>query len=181
MQRLFAEPTDWHVPWLPKVLPQVTAIAECRPERTVFTRFVPPPTPEQAVGAWKDYYRRWRGMARDRLDPALLELVEPLRRLVPPAHLVDKSGYSAFSNPRLAPALRRRGATTLIVSGGETDVCVMATIMGALDHGFRVVLPTDALCSSVDRTHDALLEVYRSRFGQQLATTTAERICARWT
>jgi hypothetical protein len=31
----------------------------------------------------------------------------------------------------------------LIVMGSETDVCVLATIMGAVDHGYRIILVLD--------------------------------------
>ena len=34
MQTLFAERTDWHVPWLERVLPTVIRLAEAHPERT---------------------------------------------------------------------------------------------------------------------------------------------------
>jgi nicotinamidase-related amidase len=50
MQTLFAERTDWHVPWLERVLPVVAHLAEAHRERTVFTRFVPPERPEDAAG-----------------------------------------------------------------------------------------------------------------------------------
>jgi nicotinamidase-related amidase len=49
---------------------------------------------------------------------------------------------------------------TLVVTGGETDICVLATVLGAVDRGFRVVLVSDAICSSADQTHDALMELY---------------------
>jgi nicotinamidase-related amidase len=39
---------------------------------------------------------------------------------------------------------------TLIVTGGETDVCVLATVLGGIDRGYRVVVVSDALCSSTD-------------------------------
>ncbi len=180
MQRLFAEQTEWFMPWLPRVLPQVTEIARRYPDRTLFTRFIPPRQPEEMPGAWRHYYRHWREMTRERLDPALLELVEPLRALVPPARVLDKPVYSAFSNPRLASALRRTGIETLIVTGGETDVCVLATVMAAVDHGFQIVLPADSLCSANDSTHDALLTLYRERFARQVHTTSTERVLADW-
>lgn len=180
MQALFAEQTPWFVPWLPRVLPNVLAIAQRHPDRTIFTRFVPPRHAAQAAGAWRDYYERWRDMTRERLDPRLLELVAPLRALVPPARVLDKGVYSAFAHPGLAPGLRRRGIGTVIVSGGETDVCVMATVIAAVDLGFRVVLPTDALCSGHDPTHDALVRLYRERFSQQIETCTTEHVLASW-
>jgi nicotinamidase-related amidase len=181
LQRVFADPdSPWYVPWLPRVLPQVVELARRHPERTVLTRFMPPRQPEEMPGAWQDYYRRWQAMTRQNLDPRLLELVEPLAALVPPAHPCDKAVYSAFGNPGLLPWLKAQGADTLIVSGGETDVCVLATVMAALDLGFHVVLPTDALCSVDDRTHEALLLLYRQRFSQQIATATTEQVLQAW-
>jgi nicotinamidase-related amidase len=180
MQRLFAERTEWFMPWLGKILPNVVAIASHAPGRTLCTRFIPPEVPEQMSGAWRDYYRHWRAMTRDTLDPRLLELVEPLARLCPPARIFDKAVYSVFADPRLAPALRRKGIETLIITGGETDVCVLATVMAAVDLGFRVVLPTDALCSSRDKTHDALMTLYSERFTNQVETASTERVLGHW-
>ncbi|MHC2279292.1 hypothetical protein ACVME8_005935 [Bradyrhizobium diazoefficiens] len=37
----------------------------------------------------------------------------------------------------------------------ETDVCVLSTVLSAVDLGFRVVIVEDALCSSSDVGHDA--------------------------
>ncbi len=179
LQRLFAERTEWFMPWLPRVLPKVVALAERAPQQTLCSRFVPPASPEDAAGAWRDYYRHWRTMTRNQIDPELLELAGPLNRLCPPERRIDKTVYSAFGHPRLAPALFRRGIQTLVISGGETDVCVLATVMSAVDLGFRVVLPTDALCSARDATHDALLKLYQERF-TQIETTTTERILGEW-
>lgn len=110
-------------------------IAERHPDRTIFTRFIPPSDPDHAVGAWRDYYERWR---------------------------------SNDTRPhRPAP-------------GGETDVCVLATVIAAVDLGFRVVLPQDALCSVSDATHDALMTLYRERYSQQIETTSTERVLGDW-
>ena len=50
MQRLFAESTEWFLPWLDRVLPNVVAIASHAPELTICTRFIPPEVPEQMHG-----------------------------------------------------------------------------------------------------------------------------------
>src|SRR5437763_3078061 len=180
MQRLFAEPGPWCVPWLARILPKVVEIASRRPERTVLTRFMPPAEPEQMPGAWRDYDRHWRAMTRTELDESLLELVEPLKRLAPPARICDKSVYSAFGHRGLTDWLRQQGTDTLVVTGGETDVCVLATVMAAIDRGFRVVLPTDALCSAKDGTHDAMLLLFRERFSHQVVTASTEEVLAAW-
>ena len=180
MQRLFAEGTDWHTPWMGRVLPMVQRIAEARPAQTLFTRFIPAERAGEGEGTWRRYYERWPGMTREALGPEMEALAPPLARLVPPAEVFDKRVYSPWWDGELDRRLRRRGVDTLVVTGAETDVCVLATVLGAVDLGYRVVIPTDALCSSSDETHDALLTLYRARFGQQVETATAEEILAAW-
>ena len=53
-------------------------------------------------------------------------------------------------------------------------------MLGAVDLGYRVVLAVDALCSSSDETHDALLTLYRRRFGQQIEAIDTEKIMTSW-
>jgi nicotinamidase-related amidase len=81
------------------------------------------------------------------MDSPLIELVPPLAALAPPAEVVDKRVYSPFSESELSDLLRRRRIDRLVMTGAETDVCVL----DAVDLGYRVVLATDALCSSVGR------------------------------
>jgi nicotinamidase-related amidase len=180
MQNLFAADTDWHTPWLDRVLPKVEALATTWPDRTVFTRFIPARAPGEGTGTWRRYYERWRSMTLEALPPGKVDLLPSLARLVPPAEVVDKTTYSPWITPELEELLRRRGADTLIVTGTETDVCVLAAVLGAVDRGYRIVLPTDALCSSSDLTHDASLAVYRERYGQQVETATTDEILRSW-
>jgi len=180
MQNLFAEDTPWHTPWMERVRPVVAKLAHYRPERTVFTRFIPPVHPEDVPGTWRRYFERWREMTRDKVDPRLLELVPELQELVPPATVIDKQVYSPFHDGRLAMHLHQRDIDSLIVSGTETDVCVLAAVLGAVDHGLRVVIAADALCSSTDETHDALLKVYNTRFGQQIEVADTDTILEQW-
>jgi nicotinamidase-related amidase len=180
MQNLFAEAIPWHTPWMQRVLPAVEEITRRHAERTVFTRFIPPETPEQMPGSWQRYYQRWREMTREHLNPALLNLVPTLARWVPPAAIVDKHVYSPFMERGLLSLLRARRADAVVITGAETDVCVLAAVLGAVDFGYRVVLATDALCSGSDATHDALLTLYRNRFSQQIEATDTETILSCW-
>jgi hypothetical protein len=50
------------------------------------------------------------------------------------------------------------------------------TMLGAIDWGFRVILVTDALCSSADETHDAMMNIYMNRFGKQVETVTTQTL-----
>ena len=148
MQNLFAAETPWHTPWMARVLPIVSRLAKRHPSRTVFTRFIPPHRPDQMPGSWRRYYEHWRDLTLDRIDPQLIELVPDLASLAPPAEVIDKQVYSPFLRPQLPELLRRRQIDSLIITGAETDVCVLAAVLDAVDLGYRVVLATDALCSS---------------------------------
>ena len=102
-------------------------------------------------------------MTRERLHAGKSDLVPDLAR---------KTGLDA--------RLRARAVDTLIVTGAETDVCVLAAVLGGVDLGYRIVLATDALCSSCDAAHDALLLMYRMRYGHQVETMTTAEILDRW-
>ena len=66
MQRIFSTEGPWPTPWMDRVLPVVAALANRHPERTIFTRFIPPERPEQMPGMWQRYYTRWRVATRER-------------------------------------------------------------------------------------------------------------------
>jgi nicotinamidase-related amidase len=180
MQRIFSSEGPWATPWMERVLPVITEIAGRFPERTVFTRFITPAKPDDMPGMWQRYYQRWRETTRERIDPALLDLMPQLARFSPPAAVIDKTRYSGFVEPQLRAHLMERRADGLIVTGAETDVCVLATVLGAVDLGYRVIVVTDAICSSSDEGHDALLRVYHGRYSEQIETADAETVLRRW-
>jgi nicotinamidase-related amidase len=180
MQRLFAEDTEWHTPWMDRVRPKVLAIAQHRPAATIFTRFIPATRPGEGFGTWKRYYETWASMTLEGIGQDIVGLVPELAALVPPARIVDKRVYSPWVENDLDGMLRGRGIDTLLVTGGETDVCVLATVLGAVDRGYRIVLATDALCSSSDETHDALMTLYNTRYGQQVETAETDEVLANW-
>lgn len=180
MQRLFAEDTPWRTPWMPRVAPMVERLVEARPHQTCFTRFVPPTRPEVATGAWRTYWERWREMTLERLPPQAIDLLPRLAAYAPPARILDKPVYSPWWDGRLHRDCQARAVDTLIVTGGETDVCVLAAVLGAMDLGYRVVVVTDALCSSADTVHDAALKLYRDRFSQQVETAETAEVLEAW-
>ena len=180
MQSLFGPNGPWPTPWLERVLPNVVSLVARDPARTIFTRFMPPEQPDQAVGMWRLYFAKWNDVTRSVIDPALLDLLPALLAFSPPAHVFDKPAYSAFSNPRLHSFLQEKRVHTLVVSGTETDVCVLATVLAAVDLGYRVIVAKDALCSSTDQTHDALMTLYAQRFDLQIELADCDEIIEAW-
>lgn len=180
MQQLFAPDGPWAVPWAEKVLPAIEELAAKHPHRTLFTRFIPASRPSEGPGMWAKYYSRWAAVTLENIDNRLVELLPPLARFVPPAQVLDKRVYSPWTEGRLDAELRDTTVDTLVITGGETDVCVLATVIGAIDRGYRVVLVTDAICSSADQTHDALMELYTKRFSQQVEAVRMEEVLVNW-
>ena len=131
---------------------------------------------EDMPGMWRRYYSKWREATREHLDPEMLELLPLLDALVPPATVVEKMRYSAFSNSALLSLLQSRGADGIIVTGSEADVCVLATVLDAVDLGYRVILVRDGVSSSSDEGYDALLTVYHRRYSLQIETANAEEV-----
>jgi nicotinamidase-related amidase len=179
MQNIIGPGGPWAARWAERVMPSVIALIEHAPYRTVFTRFVPPAeVPE--TGAWRDFYEKWTGLTRSQVDPALLELMSPLAMFVPPAVVFDKSRFSAFASPGLGAHLADLQSDTIILSGAESEMCVLATVLAGLDLGYRVVVARDAICSASDPCHDAVQRVYDERFTAQIRTLDVAEIRALW-
>lgn len=180
MQNIFASGGVWPTPWMEHVLPGIVRLVEHNPVRTVFTRFITPASAEDRPGRWRKYFNRWDRATRSRLPADALDLVGPLLRFAPPAVVIDKPGYCAFLESHLASFLAEKQIGTLVFTGSETDVCVLASVLHAVDRGFRVIVVEDGLCSSSDEGHDALMTLYRTRFAEQIELATVEAVCALW-
>lgn len=180
MQRLFVDDTPWRTPWAEHVIPSIARLRDRHADRTCFTRFLPPQVPEEARGAWVRYWEHWVELTGERVDPSLLQLVPALERYAPPARLFDKAVYSPWLDGHLQQGLAEARVDTLVITGGETDMCVLATILGAVDLGFRVIAVTDALCSSADGVHDAVLKLYRDRFELQIEAVELDEVLQGW-
>jgi nicotinamidase-related amidase len=64
---------------------------------------------------------------------------------LPGEPVVRKNAANTFeSNPALADVLRAMGVDTVVVAGLQSEVCVQATAIGALERGFDVIVPAGA-------------------------------------
>jgi nicotinamidase-related amidase len=176
MQRFFAEDTEWKRPRMRVIVPVVRKLVAATPERTFFTRFIPPRHPDHGRGAWRRYYERWSGVTMDNIAPELIELLPQLAEFVPPAAVIDKQVYSPWHWPALDIRLRGRSVDTVVVSG----VRVLSTVLGAIDRGYRVIVATDALCSTSGESRNALLALLQSRYIEQVETAHSDVIVENW-
>ncbi len=132
MQRMFAEKTPWQVPRMKTVSPEVVEVASRFPQRTIFTRFIPPRNAGAMPGMWQADYENWPMMTTNRLAPEMIGLVSSLHALVPRPRIFDKFLYSPWVDGRLHSAPGSEEVGTIVLSGGETDICVLAAALGAI-------------------------------------------------
>ena len=180
MQRLFLEGTAWGSRNTQTLVAPILGLLRHRPSAAIFTRFITPRRKEDAPGTWSYFYDHWPSVLQDNMDPALLDLVPEFTGFVPPGEIADKFTYSAFADGDFSDRLRRRGADALIFSGVETDVCVLLTALDAVDRGYRVVIATDAVGSTVDKAHEATLDHVYPRFDKQIELASVAEIIAAW-
>lgn len=180
MQDLFDRHPQWGFPALRSVLPRVTALAQHNPAATFYTRFIPAANAASAKGSWREYYELWPTATLAAGADKYVDLLPELRTIAQAENVFDKQAFSAFSGLGFAEALKARGAETLILSGAETDVCIWATALDAIDLGFHVVLARDAMASFSTEAHDAILAVVAPRFVPQIAVSDTAAIIQLW-
>ena len=80
--------------------------------------------------------------------------------------VVRKHGYDAFHGTLLDGALRARGVTSLVVTGTLTDICVLASIVGAFNREYRVTVAEDAVATLWPDIQRATLDIVRRAYGR---------------
>jgi nicotinamidase-related amidase len=178
MQRLFAEETVWHTPVIADILPNVLDLTTAFASRTLFAKFMVPVAPHHASGRWQIYYERWSMLTTSAMDPAMQDLVAPLAAIATTEMTIEKTTYSIFGVPGFDKRLRDEHVDTLVFSGVETDVCVLASLFDAVDAGFHVIAAADAVGSSAMDSHQAILEHVLPRMPEQIEIRATAEITA---
>ena len=93
----------------------------------------------------------------------------------PGALMLTKHRYSAFVHTPLELYLRARDATTIVLCGVATNVCVHATARDALHAGFLPVVLEDATAAHSVEAHERALEDVRSFIGRVMTVADLER------
>jgi maleamate amidohydrolase len=105
--------------------------------------------------------------------PALLTLeagsrwteIDPRIAPEPGEPVLTKLFASAFFETPLAGILEEQRADTVVVTGASTSGCVRATAVDALQHGYRVVVPREAVGDRNPAAHEANLYDVDAKYG----------------
>ena len=105
--------------------------------------------------------------------PALLTLaagspwveIDPRIAPQPEEPVLNKLFASAFFGTPLASLLAANGCDSLIVTGASTSGCVRATVVDAIQHGYRPVVPREAVGDRNPDAHHANLYDIDTKYG----------------
>jgi maleamate amidohydrolase len=80
---------------------------------------------------------------------------------------------SAFFGTPLGALLASHGCDTVVVCGASTSGCVRATVVDALQHGYRVVVPREAVADRAPGPHEASLFDIDAKYGDVVGLDAA--------
>lgn len=80
--------------------------------------------------------------------------------------VVRKHGYDAFAGTALDGALRARRVQALVVTGTMTDICVLATVVGAFHREYRVIVVEDGVATLWPDVQRATLDIIGRAYGR---------------
>lgn len=80
-------------------------------------------------------------------------------------HLLPKKRYGAFSGNDLAFLLNNLGVQTLILTGVETEICILATAFHAFNEDYRVVVASDCVAGLEPDVEKAALRIIQREVG----------------
>ncbi len=97
------------------------------------------------------------------------DTVDELRPL-PGELVVRKRWYDGFAGTPLDGALRARGVTSLVITGTMTDICVLATVIGAFNREYRVAVAEDGVATLWPEIQRATLDIIGRAYGRVVST-----------
>ena len=91
-------------------------------------------------------------------------------KIEPQDIVMHKRMASAFPETNLASLLVYHRVDTVIVTGGSTSGCVRATVVDALSHGYRPVVPEECVADRHESPHFASLYDMAVKYADVLPT-----------
>ena len=92
--------------------------------------------------------------------------------------LTRTHGLSPMAGTDLDPVLRNLGVTTIVVTGVSVNVAITNLVMDAVNRGYDVVLPRDAVCGIPPTYADAMID---NTLALLAAVTTTDDLVGIWT
>jgi nicotinamidase-related amidase len=99
--------------------------------------------------------------------------IDPRLQPQPAEHVITKKYASAFFGTSLASTLTSRGIDTLLITGCTTSGCVRASVVDAVQHGFRPMVVREAVGDRALPPHEASLLDIEGKYGDLVSLDEA--------
>ena len=155
MQNVYLPGEEWACPSMPEAIRNIRALLDADvAERVIFTRFVPP---DPAVGTWKAYNEENAAVNASTYLNEMVSELQPFMRKWP---VCGKSIYSSCRIPEVAEAMKH--ADRLVLAGVVAECCVLATMMEAIDCGYKTVFLTDCISGQSEQNEMCIRRIAES-------------------
>jgi ureidoacrylate peracid hydrolase len=182
MQRGFLDPGEaLEVPPARDIVPAIRRLLDgfrARRLPVVFTEFTYSPAVPVLVGELHPEHKPAtpgapRGFGRPSSN--CLEGSDSARTIAalaprPGEPVIRKRWYDGFAGTELDGALRARGVASLVMTGTMTDICVLATVVGAFNREYRVTVVADAVATLWPEIQRATLDIVGRAFGRVVSS-----------
>jgi len=104
----------------------------------------------------------------------------PIRRKtswIMPSSSFCENTLAPFTSSALDQILRNMGVTTVIATGNSVNIGILGVVISAVDLGYQVVVPRDAVAGVPQSYADAVLD---NTIAMLATVTTTDEIIAAW-
>jgi len=81
-----------------------------------------------------------------------------------------KRAYGAFDGTGLDERLKQLGVDEVVITGQHTHICVRHSSYGALIRGYRITIPSDAVCAFEGVEEQPALDYLKQVYGATITT-----------
>jgi nicotinamidase-related amidase len=163
-----------------RLIPNVAALAACA--RGAGVRVIHCLAGGRADGFGRNANARLFGGTRK--SPVRNHLGTPAVSVVPEIGVAEQDvvltrmqGLSPFGHSELDPILRNAGIRTIVATGVSVNVALMALAFEAVNAGYQVVMPRDAVAGVPEDYVEAVLQ---NTLGLVVTLTTTSNLLALW-
>ena len=98
----------------------------------------------------------------------------------PDEPVIRKRWYDGFAGTELDGALRARDVTSLVITGTMTDICVLATVVGAFNREYRITVVADGVATLWPEIQRATLDIVGRAFGRVVSSKEVLDTMSAW-
>ncbi len=167
MQKVYEKNAPWACLNTELVAGQIEKLIQSRkPAEVMFTVFH---APKEARGCWQEYNREY---AQINTDARLNELVDALKPYQEEYPVYAKSTYSSCEIAEVREAAKR--ADRVLVTGVVAECCILATVLGLIDLGTKVLYIKDGVAGQTVEMEEMVEKMVASFSPMHTELTTVE-------